>query len=375
MNTETLGPLYGLDSKGQTKQWMATITEWAPDNIELKFEFGRMGMKQQCQTKYVKVGKNIGRANETTPWEQGCADATSKYNKKVDAGYSLDPNGLTQPILPMLAQTFKPGKTKLQLPAFIQKKIDGVRCTACVEDGKVIIRSRKGKEMTPMPHIEQEIRHLLEGNDGYLDGELYSDTLTFQELAGTLRRSSNDIETLDQIYYIIFDSFVANNNTEPFTDRMEELQKQFSGSDYRYLTLIETNVLTDVGDIPKICEEYMNEGFEGIIIRNSFGPYKLGHRSKDLLKFKQFMDDEYVIVGFKEGDGTEIGCVVWECETADGQKFWARPRGTQEQRRELFNTGNDYLGKELTVRFQELTDDGIPRFPVGIIIRDDKVYL
>ena len=62
--------------------------------------------------------------------------------------------------------------------------------------------------------------------------------------------------------------------------------------------------------------------------------------------------------------------VVWECQTPDGQTFRVRPRGTQEARRELFENGGDYVGQQLTVRYQELTDDGVPRFPVGIAIRD-----
>ena len=58
-------------------------------------------------------------------------------------------------------------------------------------------------------------------------------------------------------------------------------------------------------------------------------------------------------------------------ETENGsQRFWARPKGTRDERQQLFNTGDKYLGKLLTVRYQELTDDGIPRFPVGVSIRD-----
>lgn len=47
-----------------------------------------------------------------------------------------------------------------------------------------------------------------------------------------------------------------------------------------------------------------------------------------------------------------------------------RPRGMWEQRKEWFDNGEAYVGKPLTVRYQELTQDGIPRFPVGIAVRD-----
>ena len=85
---------------------------------------------------------------------------------------------------------------------------------------------------------------------------------------------------------------------------------------------------------------------------------------------KTFLDGEYRIVDYLEGTGNEAGCVIWGCETPDGQTFRVRPRGTQEDRKVLFQNGNDYIGKMLTVRYQELTDEGVPRFPVGIAIRD-----
>ena len=96
----------------------------------------------------------------------------------------------------------------------------------------------------------------------------------------------------------------------------------------------------------------------------------MGHRSADLQKYKEFKDDEYKIVGFKEGDGIEKGCVIWVCETKDHKTFSVRPRGTHEQRAEAFKSASKAVGKKLTVRFQELTEDGIPRFPVGLAIRD-----
>jgi DNA ligase-1 len=114
---------------------------------------------------------------------------------------------------------------------------------------------------------------------------------------------------------------------------------------------------------------FVQQGYEGIMLRASKGLYK-NVRSVDLLKYKEFFDDEYEVVGFKEGEGGEKGCVLWTCKTEKGTTFHCRPRGTREDRTELFQKGASYIGKKLTVRFQELTDDGIPRFPVGIAFRD-----
>jgi DNA ligase-1 len=62
--------------------------------------------------------------------------------------------------------------------------------------------------------------------------------------------------------------------------------------------------------------------------------------------------------------------VIWVCKTQSGQEFTVRPEGTLETRKNYFKNKNNFFGKLLTVKFQNLTSLGIPRFPVGIVIRD-----
>ena len=114
----------------------------------------------------------------------------------------------------------------------------------------------------------------------------------------------------------------------------------------------------------------MENGYEGTIIRNKNGIYKLNHRSPDLQKYKTFLDDEYEIVSYRQGTGTDEGCVIWECVTKDKQIFSVRPRGSVSERQGYFQNGDKWIGSLLTIRYQELTDGGIPRFPVGITIRN-----
>ena len=115
----------------------------------------------------------------------------------------------------------------------------------------------------------------------------------------------------------------------------------------------------------------VNEGYEGLILRNITGEYCEGpSRSKHLQKYKSFQDDEFPIVGYHEGSGLESGCIIWECKISDGTVFSVRPRGTREVRSEYLIKADNYIGKKLTVRFQELSEIGVPRFPVGIDIRD-----
>ena len=127
----------------------------------------------------------------------------------------------------------------------------------------------------------------------------------------------------------------------------------------------------DLNELEETHKTYVEEGYEGLIIRSQDGKYEPDHRSSSLLKLKSFKDDEFEIVDFKEGKGNDKNTVIFTCKTNEDSKFFeVRPRGTREERRKMFENGKSYIGKSLTVKYFELTDDGIPRFPVGIAVRD-----
>jgi hypothetical protein len=152
--------------------------------------------------------------------------------------------------------------------------------------------------------------------------------------------------------------------------RKKWLDALFASRTFAHIKQLPTAVCNSADDAKYLHSKYVEEGYEGLILRNVKGLYKVGHRSKDLQKYKEFLDEEFPIVGFKEGDGLEKGCVIWTCRTATGLEFDCRPRGTREERCTLFRAGATYIGKPLSVRFQEWTDDKVPRFPVGLTIRD-----
>lgn len=113
------------------------------------------------------------------------------------------------------------------------------------------------------------------------------------------------------------------------------------------------------------------------MVRNISGSYKLKDRSNDLLKYKNFIDNEFTIVGAKTPtNGKEEGCIIWVLKLANSEEtFTCRPRDTYESRKadwdEYSTNPGIFLGKPYTVRYQETYDNGIPRFPVGIAIRYD----
>ena len=97
--------------------------------------------------------------------------------------------------------------------------------------------------------------------------------------------------------------------------------------------------------------------------------YGINKRNSDLLKYKYFIDSEYKIIGLKIEINNGIELPMWRCITDGGKEFTCRPIGSYAHKKELLINNEKYIGKMLTVKYQELSDDGIPRFGVGKSIR------
>lgn len=110
-------------------------------------------------------------------------------------------------------------------------------------------------------------------------------------------------------------------------------------------------------------------GYEGIILRNMEGKYEFGFRSNDLIKLKTFDDTEFEIIDVVEATGRDAGTAIFVCKCKGG-KFNVKPQGSRELRTEYFNNKKALIGKMVTVQYQGLSDDGIPRFPSAVSVRD-----
>lgn len=164
---------------------------------------------------------------------------------------------------------------------------------------------------------------------------------------------------------------------EPWASRESTVRGVVAEINNSCIIAVDTHTANDEQHMRDLHQVIVSQGYEGTIIRNLHAPYKVRHRSTDLQKFKDFQDEEYEIVGaevareFDVINEEYIDTVVWICQTDDGSRFNVRPKGTRQQRVKWLQDKTKYIGiKLLTVRYQELTDDGIPRFPVGIGLRD-----
>lgn len=133
---------------------------------------------------------------------------------------------------------------------------------------------------------------------------------------------------------------------------------------------VPTHKANDETDIMKYHKMFTKVGYEGTMIRNPQMTYEIGKRSYSLLKLKDFTDAEFRIVDVVDGDGSDAGLAIFELETDSGQRFNCRPEGSQDNRKRLYDERGSLVGKWLTVRYQELSKDGVPIFPVGVAIRE-----
>jgi len=364
--------LYKQTSSGSLRMWRADLVSIDGQGFELTFSDGQVGGKvKTSKPKFISAGK-AGR----TPLEQAELEFNSKVNKKIDEGYKETEQEALADVLirPMLAVDFKKQSHRMQFPAVVQRKFDGVRCIAYLSpDGEVVLESRRGKPFPHLNHLREAIKpHLLDNE--ILDGELYSDTLDFQKVVGLVRRESispQDLDDMQEVSYRIYDMFSKDEGITnmPFAGRYKRVTDRINaiGSP---LAIVESYTVENADDVREYHDKFVGQGYEGVMVRNPRKPYEMDKRSSGLMKFKDFKDDEYKIVGYTEATGNDAGTVIWTCVAPNGLKFNVRPKGTREERTEAFNNADSYIGKMLTVRYFELTNDGVPRFPVGIAIRD-----
>ena len=364
--------LYKKDSKGKIRIWEGVV-----EGDEVVTFTGLIDGKLKEERRRAKP-KNVGKANETTSQEQAKLELISKASRERDKGYfdTIAEAETTIVVLPMLAHKYKERKKHIKFPCMVQPKINGVRCTVKLYGGPIDMRTRKGKEFPRFSNLLADLECISEegrvSHPIYLDGEMHSDLCTFQELVGHCRRMKPKIGTeqiLESVKLRVFDCFTPCNLDASFMSRWSTINK-IVGDHRDMVELVETTICNSEEEIFALHRRYLAEGYEGTIIRNMTAPYALNSRSNDLQKYKEFFDDEYEIVGGVEGEGRDEGTVVWICKTPSGKEFKVRPKGVYEQRKEWFDNLSQYIGKQLTVRYQDFTDDGIPHFGVGIAIRD-----
>lgn len=292
---------------------------------------------------------------------------------------------------------------------YLNPKLDGIRALARrVEiDGEshIVLTSRNSKQIVWLNSLREELLKFLQGTikvggrkievgSLILDGELYAEkiygsytkkgkqyvyqegedelpeTCRFQIISGVGRPVRGTPHVLeDQICYHVFD--IADQSGLTQETRMEILDHLFSrkGCQTPRVCRVPTHVITTQDEVETYQVRYVKKGYEGVVVRAKDLVYE-SKKSLKMRKYKPDQDEEYLIVGTAHKKGTSKEQFCWRCRIevkGEEKTFKVKPMGTREQKLDWYQHREDYIGSLLTVRYQETSNDGIPRFPRGII--------
>lgn len=373
-----LPKLYKLSATGKIQEWEIEVVEGMTNHFGYIVTHGQQGGKLQISAVTWSKPKNVGKANETTSEQQAISEAQSKWKKQLDKGYRADLDAAkladAKMYLPMLAQEYSKAKNKIKFPCVVQPKLDGIRCLAYRRDGRMVLQSRKGKEFKSIPHIAAALELIITDEHTVLDGELFKKGDDFETIASAVKRDEpSDLSKTAE--YHIYDMFDLRRPSMTYRERLVNVR--FVHSDIVQqknpcLRIVQSKQVNSEAEIEAIYEQHIAEGYEGSIVRNLDGPYEQNRRSPNLQKVKPMDDEEFEIIGGKEGEGAATGMCVFQCITKAGHEFDVFPKGTAERRRQYLKDLPNLIGKMLTVEFNGYTntDEPKPRFPRGKAIRD-----
>jgi hypothetical protein len=271
---------------------------------------------------------------------------------------------------------------KIQFPAYVQLKMDGMRFNAIVHNGVVEFRSRNGKEIQLLGNLEEEFILLAQGVDCVFDGELLVNDkgiiLDRQTGNGILNKANKGTIKTDEarkVHATVWDvipysDFVSGVCNVPYRTRLATIQ---SFNLPNKIHLVETTEVYSLDAAQKIFEEYLAKGQEGIILKSQTGIWE-NKRAKHQIKFKGELECDLRIVAIQPGTGKYegmLGAIL--CESADGVLKVSVGSGFNDDQR---NQGDELVGKIVAVKYNAkiVNKQGeVSLFlPIFIEIRNDK---
>lgn len=359
--TKSSNWLIGENKNGGKKFWRLHILQ-DNDNYFTQTEWYQVTStgkesKRQLSEPYYAEPTNEGRANARDSKAQAEFEFDAIIKKQRDRGFGYDGEVRKMYPMPMLAHKFRDHIHKLDWPVYVQPKLNGMRMLFDGLDGW----SRGNKQVIP-----DVIKHLAFDTAGYiLDGELMlPGNQLLQESMKAIKKYRPELSA--KLIYHVYD--VVDSDL-PYDARFQLIQDICRNAPEN-IKIVNTYLVHNENQVMQYHKEFVSEGFEGTMVRDPVAPYEVGKRSYSLLKLKDFVDAEYRIVDVVDGDGSDTGLAIFELETDSGARFNCRPEGSQENRAELYKNRKKLVGKFLTVRYFELSRDGIPIFPVGVSIRE-----
>lgn len=406
--------LYARNSNGKINVWELKVVSQITGTLGaiIKIEEGLFNGTKTLTEKFVNKGKNLGKMNATSSYEQACSEAESRWIKKKKQGYksledlkveSVDEVEIALPFFrtdanniskPMKAQPYYKVKTEngkkiktneplIKFPCYGQPKLNGFRVMArwekvtegeglfITDTEKVVFRSKEGLKYDILEHIEAEFTKSMFLNsksnlyDMVFDGEMYIHGEILSEISSAVRKRNDKTKELK---FWIFDLAIENVTQAQRLDSLSWLSTQIFHN-LKNIIGVYKETINSNEEAQKFTDICIEKGYEGAIFRDKKAFYQFGKRPQTMTKLKRSEDKEFKIIDVVGGENTpNLG--VFVCVQEQGLKFDCTPEGSHELKKKYLINKHKYIGKMLTVRFFERTKDNKPFHAIGTVIRD-----
>lgn len=370
-----MNKLYKKSTKGAVQQWEIFV-----EGNSFYTEAGQVDGKITRSLPTYTIAKNEGKANATTAEQQAEVEALAKWEKKKKEGYVENLEDLDKEtfIKPILAHPFKNRVKPIEYPVLMQKKMNGCRCII-TKDGAF---SRKGEQFFNIKHIIKELEPFFAMYPNLvLDGEL-NDPNDQTNLNRVLKliavtRKEKDLnseliaESEKTVRFCIYDGYYKGSENYGYLTRISAIRSNFAHKSLTYCYFLDSDAVDNEEEVFEYANAVISQGYEGAILRIPDMPYE-HKRSMNLLKIKKFEDAEFKVLDIQDGNGNWAGKAKQIfCELPDGKSFISNVRGTMPFLKEVFENKQDYIGKFITVEFQDYSEYGVPLIPyTNLIVRN-----
>jgi len=354
---------------------------------------------------------------------QAWLEITQRVRLKIRSGYVPIDSNIPAAMQLMRAKAYKPGQY-LNLPIMAERKYDGFRCAIYRGGDKIIYKSRQGCANSNLSHADEMFLQLLSylPTNCVLDCEIYRHGMAFEDTQSILSTKTHIPQEIFNMQFYIFDfccqeniqmearrrilerafrRYYRKNNIAYYSeepkkiisrDRVSDLKISFKIGhnpipfDFHYLLLSPAYVIEDTEELDKLFYESISDGYEGLMIKKISNGAKIDtamfketlyHRQKcsNILKYKTEETSEGICTDvFNDSKGREAGCGILEILVDDDEfgprKFRLKMMGTHESRRKFVADPDSVIGKVIEFKFQNWSSTGVPRFGVGVRVRD-----
>ena len=273
-----------------------------------------------------------------------------------------------------LAQKFEEKRLAGKDRVGVEPKLDGIRCFAIVENGETLLYARSGKLISNFDStVGKELAQL---GDGCYDGEIMGEDF-IAIMRQAYRKEAVDVSDtyLALFDFLPLDEWKTRKAVMPCRQRYVELRKRLDRGPlggHRHLKVVPRyDSSATYAEIKNLHDEFVLEGMEGAMIKDLDAPYKFG-RGPEVMKLKAFHDADLKVLGLQEGTGKHSGKLGSVLVSYNGVDVQVGSGFSDELREAIWGKPDDFIGRTIEVRYQEVTPDGSLRFPTFVCFRNDR---